>query len=285
MNTTAQSDVLQTAQVHFTPTGHALRVFGMRRSGNHGIINWVQRNIDTGETVFLNNCRFGDPLIMFQSVTHAKGTSERRILNVDNHPKMRTAIAQWNTAEHHIVSYENLTLTEVLTDPTTPSGRYSEDVIWQNILIYRRFLNWLASYLKLMQKKKSHPYRHILRDALWRYKAALKEIDMASDAHIIPILYDNWATDASYRMDCLNRINLPCVDNSLGEIARFGGGSSFSSEGQNSEEVVHAERWAEFVENGRFHKILNTVLEDKEFYTLIEKHFPDDITIAREIVT
>ena len=43
------------ARLGFTP-GQALRIFGMRRSGNHAIANWLQRNSATGRAVFLNNC-------------------------------------------------------------------------------------------------------------------------------------------------------------------------------------------------------------------------------------
>lgn len=285
MNITTQPPVLQEARRDFIPVGHAIRVFGMRRSGNHGIINWINRNIDTGQTLFLNNCRFGDPLLMFQSVTHSKGTAERRILNVENHPKMRRAVEQFNTSENHIVSYENLTLEEVLTDQTTPSGRYGAEVDWKNVLIYRRFLNWLASYLKLMHKKKGAPYRHTYRDAIWRYKAALLEIDHAQSADIIPILYDNWAVDPLYRENRLKQLSLPVLDNGLGEIARYGGGSSFAQEDQTSDTIVHAERWKEFENQSKFRKILNAMLEDAEFHALVEKHFPDDITIARQIVS
>ena len=33
------------------------RAFGMRRSGNHAIANWLQRNAPGGNAVFLNNCK------------------------------------------------------------------------------------------------------------------------------------------------------------------------------------------------------------------------------------
>ncbi len=285
MNISIQPPVLQEAQRDFIPTGHAIRVFGMRRSGNHGIINWIKRNTDSGQTIFLNNCRFGDPLLMFQSVAHSKGTAERRILNVENHPKMRRAVVQFNTSENHIVSYENLTLGEIQADPTTPDGRYAPTVEWKNVLIYRRFLNWLASYLKLMHKKKSAPYRHTFRDALWRYKAALLEVDRLQGDDIIPIHYDRWAADPAYRENRLSKLSLPILDNSLGEIARYGGGSSFGQEPQTSDTVVHAERWAEFENQSKFRKILNAMLDDPEFHGLVEKHFPEDIAIAQNLVT
>lgn len=56
--------------------GVALRLFGMRRSGNHAIVGWMQRNAPGGRSVFLNNCKPGqDPFRSFRGIevngTHA----------------------------------------------------------------------------------------------------------------------------------------------------------------------------------------------------------------------
>ncbi|WP_241525501.1 hypothetical protein [Pseudophaeobacter leonis] len=66
----------------FTP-GLSLRVFGMRRSGNHAILSWLQRNAPAGGSVFLNNCKPGtDPLQNSRGIelngAHASQNKARR---------------------------------------------------------------------------------------------------------------------------------------------------------------------------------------------------------------
>ena len=41
------------------------RFFGIPRSGNHAIIEWIMKNIDDSSLVFLNNCDRGDPAESF----------------------------------------------------------------------------------------------------------------------------------------------------------------------------------------------------------------------------
>lgn len=125
--------------------GLAVRVFGLRRSGNHAIIDWLCRNAPSAGTLFLNNCAPGrDPL-----KTHRGAEINRnwRKLPVDGGADtMRQALAEAGSDAMVVISYED---TVPPADPTDKpvSRQIPDDAFDHQIVIYRGFLNWAASLL------------------------------------------------------------------------------------------------------------------------------------------
>ncbi len=191
------------------------RVFGMRRSGNHAVIDWLRRNIP-GETVFLNDCAPGDPFRTYAMMETPRG---------DRHgPSFRRTrwFAQFDegrAGRSHVVSYED-------TTPGAVGPPAGWEAPFRTVIVRRSFLNWLASYYALVTDRMGgtawgvEDWREI-RPHVGTYAALL------SAPRDLEIDFDRWCADAGYRAEALSALGLPEIDGSTGRPSPYGGGSSF----------------------------------------------------------
>ncbi|MDB6176256.1 glycosyltransferase 61 family protein [Paracoccus sp. Z330] len=212
-----------------------IRFFGMQRSGNHAIINWVARNLGT-DSLFLNCCSARKS--PYESFTQLE-------VNGEIIPKAKqvaldgSALSRSLDGTHTLlVSYENHSPTEKnISEISLPT--YSGPDFAKNILIHRSYLNWLASYIKLirsrLQKKKqdslAEEFAQVARGVSQYTDMLGVLIDGALPENLVAISYDKWCIDGDYRAEVLNRLGLQNQDNSLGNIQDYGGGSSFDETG------------------------------------------------------
>lgn len=201
----------------------ALQVFGMRRSGNHAIIDWLMRNApnDASGGAFLNNCRWGtDPLRSFAAVD-AYDTQGARVPGGG-----KAAFAAAGARPHLIVSYEDRA--PLAADvPQRAAKGYADTDFSQSIVILRSFLNWSASLLAKLKRNPAYgsvERARVMLNALPTYAEMLTRAD---DPGRVAICYDDWVRDPQARADILSSLHLPLRDNDLGATQRFGGGSSF----------------------------------------------------------
>lgn len=262
--------------------GQALRMFGMRRSGNHAIANWLQRNAPSGHSVFLNNCKPNtDPFKSFRSI-EVDGT-------LVSHRKARKDLASVaGRAEEGallLISYEDVT-PAMFAPLRAVSGPFDETLLTGDVLIYRSFLNWVASLLKKMQGNDSYSLLRrnaILLQAIDYYGLLLRQVEEADELGFTCICYDDWVRSERYRAMILGQLELPVRDNSLGPVQRYGGGSSFQKQANSADELETSRRWQKMAEDPEFAAVLNLAAHDPKLTGRLERLFPRDAALLARI--
>lgn len=243
--------------------GQVLRVYGMRRSGNHALINWIFRNADQGRGLFLNACKPGqDPLRSAQSIGAFQGGQEQALRGMPN--KLDAA----GPAPFTVVSFEDVVA------PEAPEALF--DAPEQTVIIYRSFLQWSASLLRKIQGNRRYgalDRSRVMMVALNKYNLMLGRLRDDATAHL---LYDAWVSDESYRADALKRLGLPGTDLSRGDVQRFGGGSSFQDMKTQIQDLKTHNRSAAMADDLEYKLLLWTAARDVRFMERLATHFPED---------
>lgn len=244
------------------------RVLGMRRSGNHAVIDWLRRNIE-GPVVFLNDCTPGDPYARFELVETPNGEAHGPTFR--STPWFAELTAR-RGARAHIVSYEDQA-------PEVVRTLGWDDRRWQSVVVRRSFLNWLASYYRLTTTRQSgtgwgvdFAHRLTSRFVTWR---ALAEHAMSSG--VTDIAFDDWAASARYRAAALTRAGLKVRDNGLGAEASYGGGSSFDGIGSLDR------RWSELADEREFLSLARHAAGDGRLMGTLDALYPEDARRLRRL--
>ena len=245
--------------------GPVLRVYGMRRSGNHAILDAFLRNAPGGNAVFFNNCKTPrDPLGSHRSLDIRRDGARQGPLGT-----LDQTLAQAGPAPLTIVSVEDA----MPRDGARPIWGGGE----QKVLIYRGFLNWAASLLKKIKGNAGYgpvERMRIMTTACRTYTRALQIASAPGD--VTPVLYDRWIASEAYRAETLRALGLEAHDLGLGDVQRYGRGSSFQR-GERDAAALGTDRRAELLaEDPEFGILLWLVAHDAELADAIAAHFPQD---------
>ncbi|AXT36129.1 hypothetical protein D1820_14740 [Phaeobacter sp. LSS9] len=253
----------------------ALRLFGMRRSGNHAVANWLQRNAPGQQALFFNNCKSARmPLSHHQGIernTVGLSRSEARDL-----PELGASMASGGLL---LISYEDTVPSDYSLDRPV-SGDLDERLLSGDILLLRGFLNWSASLLKKLQGNPAFSLvqrNAVLLRAIDSYRRMLELASHADELALVVVDYDRWMRSAHYRTDLLGRLDLPCADNTLGKIQTYGGGSSFDKDRGNADfDLKTDQRCQQMAEDAEYQAILHLAARDAALLAALTRHYPDD---------
>ncbi|GAA6209563.1 hypothetical protein NBRC116601_28560 [Cognatishimia sp. WU-CL00825] len=270
MTETSQTALAQ--DLGFQP-GEVLRTFGMRRSGNHAIINWLLRNAE-GNSTFLNNCTIGKAAT--QSWRAVEVNAKR--MPIKRGTPISDVTAGVGDGALLVVSYEDF-----LPDPDEGGEGLTTDVpmdlIKRDIVLYRHFMNWSASLLRKIQANEDQDTLVCLRImmvALDKYRELLELVSNSANNDFLPINYDRWVARPRYRARILQELGLPHKDNSLGSVQPYGGGSSFQKGVKLADKLATDERWREMVNDPAYQLVLLAASQDRELVELMQKLMPAD---------
>lgn len=262
---------VKTRSASLSPS-RAVRVFGMRRSGNHAIINWMLRNAPDGGAVFLNNCVMNrDPVKTHKTLEVFFDGTE---LSFPPDMGLQAKFDMAGQGPVAFVSCEDVmppTPVRELT-PAWPRKAPEETVV----IIFRSFLNWSASLLqKLMGNDKLGPIARmrILTMACKTYAAGLQ---LTRKKSVIPICYDDWYAKDTYRSHVLEQLGFPQRDNSLGQVQRYGGGSSFQADAADARELTSLGRADQLANDPEYKLFLWLASHDTGFMRRLARVFPED---------
>ncbi len=254
--------------------GHRFRIFGMRRSGNHAVIDWLRRNI--GEpSLFINDCLAGDPLDSFQYIELNERKYGTPFRNRGNRAeKLKKNREDW---KHHVVSYEdqppNLKKLHKLTQG------YQRETDWKNVIVYRSFPNWLASFYNLLMVEEFDTKRGVsgpmaIVPFVQLYKN-MSYVAASAPTKFVMIDFDLWVSDQTYRARLLQELEIEEIDNSTGKQSEYGGGSSFKHSVGTSVETGLTERWKSLSGEPAFRAIAELARYDISFCNNVSKLYPD----------
>ena len=248
--------------VAFAPA-QVLRVYGMRRSGNHAIIDWMLRNAPGGNGLFLNNCRPGrDPLQSTRGVSPFANGVE---VAADG---LGAKMAVAGPAPFCVVSYED--------SMPDRDRKPLYDAPETCVIIFRSFLQWSASLLCKIQGNSGYgplERTRIMMNAVRTYQTML---DRVQSRDVVPLLYDTWMDSEAYRAAALDRIGLPGRDLSRGTVQRYGGGSSFQGKTAEVAELATNSRSTLMAEDLEYQLFLWTAARDLGFMERLADVFPSD---------
>lgn len=228
-----------------------IRVVGLRRSGNHAIINWILRQ-QKGEKVFLNDVAL----------------LETQYYEYINNPQKLDSYL-----DAFIYSYEDHPLNRVASHLVDKKANSEFVKVKQrfDILILRDPFNLFASRLnsKVPLQPKS---RWLTFPDLWIMHAEeyLGITNYLRHNKII-INYNQWCNNQVYRQELAKRLELDFSDEGFEEVLTVGKGSSFdglSYHGRASEMDV-LQRWKTMMNNDQYIALFT----DRKILKLSERIF------------
>ncbi|AXI47757.1 hypothetical protein C1J03_18145 [Sulfitobacter sp. SK012] len=253
----------------------AFQVFGMRRSGNHAIIDWMMRNAPVTATggLFYNNCRpRADPTKHFASVDVSG--SDRKVIS-SRDMELADRMQSAGDGPMVLVSYEDM-IPRQESKPQQASRGFSSDDFSREVLIYRSFLNWSASMLAKLKRNASLGATQRMRVMFNSLRTYIDGLDLLAQPHVVGLCYDDWMQSEAARADMLARLGLPVVDNARGQVQRFGGGSSFQNKVSAPEDLNTTSRTEEMSDDIEYQMLLWTTAHDAAFVERLIPHFPKD---------
>lgn len=237
-----------------------LRCLGMRRSGNHGIIEWLIDAVEAmhgvGSTVHLNNIPLG-----------VNGYRSRHQYPEPSDPVEYTrcmGIRRYRNFKQTALllrSYEDFTLARFRQKE--PQKYYGQSERQCDVVIIRDPLNLFASRIK---SKKIGT------------KSDIEQIDLyldhfrghLADETLLPIFYNSWLTNSEYRDGILSALGLP-VGHRLNLISSYrGGGSSFVGAHQALDPNTLLRRWHSMRDDIYFR---NQILGNSDLWEITETYF------------
>ena len=252
-----------------------LRVMGLRRSGNHAIINWIAKQIE-GQAVFINHVRpLENP---FRNQYESQFKYGQDLLRRD----WKFRDVNWWKQEKEgkfsfknglIYSYEDQELEKI----AHPSFERKHDMYLGksaarfDVIVMRDPYNLIASRLQAKPRNFSmlevYSQRYSLPKLWISYaKECLGETNMLKNNKLF-INYNKWFQNLSYRQEIANQLNLTFSDDGLNDISESGRGSSFDGEiytGKASKMDV-MNRWKSYTDNSLYRNLLQT--DDLQAYS------------------
>ncbi|GAB4287442.1 MAG: hypothetical protein Kow0058_07130 [Roseovarius sp.] len=257
--------------------GPVLRVFGLRRSGNHAVINWLQRNAPGGRALFFNNCTPGrDPFETCRAVE----IDGRRVAGAgvgDDPARLARLGRRAGDGAALILSYEDIMPAARRQRPL--SKGIDDSLIDVEVIVARSFLNWAASLVRKLQANpdfSAHRRVAIVLRAVSVYAQMLGLMARDGDGAPVVIRYDDWASSPACRAAILARLGFAARDDSLGPVQSYGNGSSFADPAARGEQLRVRERWQQMADDPEYRIVLWLAAQDAALCEGLARSFPDD---------
>lgn len=235
-------------------------VFGLKRSGNHLIINWILSQYE-GSSLFYNHCRPDVAPI-------ARDRRELRLKKLWKAPLV-------------VFSYEDR---DPLSTLVGPLGQFIEMQrpglkSVDTCILLRDPKNFFASRFKKWPEEASDiPRRESLVRKYKMYANLFESFDTLTHSdRKIGINYNYFVLSCVYREELAANLNIPNGVKGLDEVPQYGRGSSFDGTDKQgrAREMTVFERWRSFEGDPQFDAVVNNpqiVAIDARLFTARDAH-------------
>lgn len=262
------------------------RVFAIRRSGHHPIINWIvgqAKQADGNVAIcFLGQVQRGEneisPFRIFDLLSATKKIQQESHSaylpqykdKLDQHALAKETVDGFTRKDYLIYNYEDY---DISKNPCGYGEKHDEFVGTTknlcSLLVLRDPFNLFASRLKL-----SDSAGYIRRgQRLWPIYARefLGETNYLGDSKIA-VDYNAWFRSEGYRAELCCKLGVPFSDVGLQEVPRHGDGSSFDKREYDgrAQEMKVLERWESYIGLPEY-----TALFDEKILDLAERTYPE----------
>ncbi len=197
-------------------------VFGVKRNGNHAILNWLYKMIP--DYVHLNN--LPPELITKQNfVTHLTKT---KTASKNNYIDKQWT--QYSDKNNLIISVENAVLEQIVKTVTKICTDLK--LKFTIIVVLREPRNALASIWKVYDKNLDILNFHQKMWISYAEELLAKKVCMYKD--VVCVMYDKWFTDVDYRKAVAKKLDLKFEDSNYDKIFKHGVSSFDGYKYQNS---------------------------------------------------
>lgn len=231
------------------------RVLGMRRTGNHAMIQWIERSIP-GLTLHINDIAIG-----------MNGYRFRHFFpEPDDAPEFSQLMAQgfrrdFTRRAGLICSYEDFSVASFLRACRRERivSHYGASRTIKSVLLLRDPFNLFASRIKSSMLETKERAIDQKRMYIEHAETFLRE-EQGDD--LVCISYNRWFSDPDYRRHIQGKLGLEPADISIETVARQGGGSSFEGQAMDGKASAMAvlSRWRSM----EHHPLFQQLFEDGE---------------------
>jgi hypothetical protein len=267
-------------------TQREYRILGLRRSGNHAIINWMERQMDSA--IHLNNLRINEnafrnyyracvgkchPLDRWMAEEIQRYPEYQGPEGVDR--LLQESKGHFFPKQNLLLSYEDYPIPSIANAgyETMHDRYFGRSLHRVDVLILRDPHNLLASRLHnnmLPSKSMRQSF-----SALWTSYAMefLGETNHLTH-NKVSVNYNRWVLSTTYRQELAAELGLQFSDRGFGDVTGFGGGSSFDSSAYDgrAHEMDLLNRWKHYRDNPEFKELLN----DERLHRYARKIFTDN---------
>lgn len=218
----------------------AIFLFGIRRSGNHAVIEWLKGHFDQNKVLFLNNA---EPSLFYTTEHH---------LSVDTDKYRKILIEEHQHKTCLIVSYENC-------NPLVYPLFHNSNIAYRTdaLILLRDFPNTAGSIARSARDQPAFAYRFRIRDfpELWCIYA---KFILSGAPGFSPILYNDWFKSSTIRSQLSETLGLELSDLGLNRVSNFGQGSSFDglTYDGNAQSMDVLNRWKTMIDDHLFQFLL-----------------------------
>jgi len=193
-----------------------IRIIGLRRSGNHAIINWIRRQA-TGVVRHLNK-------------VHPHQNPYRYLYqHYPKEPLRQEALGNFAKKDCLLYSYEDYGIQQV-TDRGFERKHdlyLGKSEIRYDLLLLRDPFNLLASRLQKNYMQVRDPQKTVVDMWIDYAKEYLGETEYLKNNKTC-VNYNRWFMDVDYRQQVAEHLKLEFSDAGIDEVKGYGGGSSFA---------------------------------------------------------
>lgn len=206
-----------------------VRTFGLQRSGNHAVLQWIMDQHRGHRIVFLNDVRHGDhdPYTeLWEPEFHGFGD----VTDVEQIRRSPKRLLLYTYEDSRVnMAPEQDSLLATLHDPGFEANReryLGASTHRMDFVILRDPFNFFASRLRKLDDLTG--VRHVawIVDN-WKALATLALEDSEADDAPEVVLFNRWQSDEGYRRALSRRLMGEFSDATLNRVSDHGGGSSF----------------------------------------------------------
>lgn len=215
-----------------------MRVYGLMRSGNHAIIEWIKRQYPERTICFLNNIKHGD-FDPYQNYIQKELIEIDEQLDIESLRKTKKYLLIYSYEDRQILQVQNIDFLSSIFQFGFEEKRevyFGKSKYHFDVAIIRDPFNCFASRLTMLQQKGAMEGVDDMEVVVHNWKILAKHAialkDSAKPEQIV-INYNFWTVDKSYRERISQQLMGTFNDESIDSISSFGGGSSFNAQSTN----------------------------------------------------